>query len=435
MSAGPAGAGSPGEAGDADALVASGGAGDPPAGRQPAIPGQAILIGIAVFAFIAATNILTPLLPLVRDDLGVSISTAGLIVGSYGLARLAVDLPAGFLAERVGHRRLAVIAIVLLVASSLLGWFASGVEMLIASRIGSGAAVGILAMVGISALAATASSANRGRVMSLFHLANNTGIAAYPLIGGFVGAAAGWRPTFLITAVLAVVAGAILFALLPRIDFGLGGSGRAGKNDEGRVLHGRARTTAMVATNVGIVANMIHRHGIRNTILPLYAATALGLGGISIATAIALMSVTGLLVATPGGMLGDRIGRRRVIVAGLTALAVGDLAFLLTGDLATFLLVAAVIGFGDFFTSSQTALLSEIVPAAERTRALSGYRFSSDLGSMIGPILLAFTMDAINAQAAIVLAAVILGAAALAAHVFVPSRVDANPVTPAPVTA
>src|SRR5688500_19400851 len=112
------------------------------------------------------------------------------------------------------------------------------------ARIGSGAAVAIRAMVGISALAATASSANRGRVMSLFHLANNAGIAAYPLIGGVVGETVGWRPTFLITAVLAVVAGAILFALLPRIDFGHGGRS-AGRNDESRVLHGRARTTAV----------------------------------------------------------------------------------------------------------------------------------------------------------------------------------------------
>jgi predicted MFS family arabinose efflux permease len=402
---------------------------------EPAIPRQAILLAIAVTAFIAATNILTPLLPLVRDDLGVSISTAGLIVGSYGLARLAVDLPAGFLADRVGHRRLAVVAIVLLVGSSLLGWAAPGVELLIASRIGSGAAVGILAMVAISALAATATTANRGRVMSLFHLANNTGIAAYPLLGGVVGSAVGWRPTFLITAVLAVIAGAILFALLPRIDFGHGGGDGRDRTDASRVLHGRQRRTAMVATNLGIVANMIHRHGIRNTIVPLYAATALGLGGVSIATAIALMSITGLLVATPGGMLGDRIGRRRVIVAGLSALAVGDLAFLLTGDLVTFLAVAALVGFGDFFTSSQTALLSEIVPVAERTRSLSTYRFSSDLGSMIGPILLAATMDAISAQAAIILAAVILGGAALAAYLFVPSQVDASGAPTAPTTA
>lgn len=414
-------------------MIGSAGGADLASGRPP-IRGQSILLAVAIFAFIAATNILTPLLPQVRDDFGVSISVAGLIVGSFGLARLIVDLPAGFLADRVGHLRLAVIAIVLLVASSLLGWASVGVEMLIAARIGSGAAVGILGMVGISALAAGATSASRGRTMSLFHLANNTGIAAYPLLGGVVGTTIGWRPTFLISAGLAVVAGAILFVVLPRIDFGHGSRASA-RADESLVLHGRVRTRAMIATNLGIVANMIHRHGIRNTIVPLYAAAALGLGGISIATAIALMSITGLVVATPGGMLGDRIGRRRVIIAGLSALAVGDLAFLLTGDLLTFLLVAALIGFGDFFTSSQTALLSEIVPVAERTRSLSYYRFSSDLGSMIGPILLATTMDVISAEAAIILAAVILAVSALAAHVFIPSRRDPDASPLAPVVA
>jgi MFS family permease len=169
---------------------------------------------------------------------------------------------------------------------------------------------------------------------------------------------------------------------------------------------------------------MIHRHGVRNTIVPLYAATALGLGGISIATAVALMALTGLLVATPGGMLGDRIGRRRVIVSGLTAVAVADLAFILTNDALTFLLVAAVVGLGDFFSSSQTALLSEIVPVSERTRSLSTFRFSSDLGGMIGPIILAAAMDAVSAQFAIVLAAAILGSSALVAYLFVPARVD-----------
>jgi hypothetical protein len=43
---------------------------------------------------------------------------------------------------------------------------------------------------------------------------------------------------------------------------------------------------------------------------------------------------------------------------------------------------------------------------------------------MIVPILLAATMVAFSAQTAIVLASVILAAAALAAFVFVPGRVD-----------
>jgi MFS family permease len=402
-----------------------------PAPADGSIPRESLLLAASIFLFIAATNILTPLIPQVRDDFGVSITTAGFIVGSYGLARLAVDLPAGWLSGTVGHRRLAVIAVVLLIAASGVGFLSPSVEALIGARIGSGIAVGILATVILSALSATATTANRGKVMSLFHVANNTGIALYPMVGGIIGLALGWRETFLVTAVLAVAAAAILLPLLPRIDFAQG-AGRKGGPDESRVLHGRRRTVAFAATNVGVVANMIHRHGVRNTILPLYAATALGLGGLSIATAIALMSITGLLVATPGGMLGDRIGRRRVITAGLAAVAAGDLAFLLTGDLASFLVVAALIGFGDFFTSSQTALLSEIVPAEMRTRALSTYRFSADLGALIGPVLLAFVMDISSAQNAVIVAAGILFAAALAAWFGVPVTVEA-PATREPV--
>lgn len=396
------------------------------------IPREALLLAASIFLLIAATNILTPLLPDIRTDFGVSITTAGLIVGSYGLARLAVDLPAGFLADKVGPRRLSIIAIVVLLASSLIGVLAPTVEALIVARIGSGFAVGILATVILSALSSTASPANRGKVMSLFHVANNTGIALYPMVGGLVGLAVGWRATFVVSAVLAIVAAAILLPLLMRLDLRGNAGGGKGGGDERRVLHGRQRGIAIAVTNYGVIANMIHRHGFRNTILPLYAATALGLGGISIATAIGLMSITGLIVATPGGMLGDRFGRRRVIMAGLAAVAVGDLVFLLTGDLLSFLLAAALIGFGDFFTSSQTALLSEVVPPEGRTKVLSGYRFSADLGALIGPVVLAAVMDGFGPQAAIVLAAFILLSASLAARIGVPATTDDRVAPPIP---
>jgi len=384
------------------------------------IPRDGYLFALAAFLFVAATNILTPLLPAVRDDFGVSITVAGLIVGSYGLARLVSNLPAGWLATTFGERRLSIVALTILVVSSVIGFASPTVQVLILSRIGSGIAVGFLATVALSGLSASATTLNRGKVMSLFHVANNFGIAFYPMVGGILGLVFGWRSTFVVTAILAVVSAIILIPLLLRVDF-RGAEGKGGKKvDESRVLYGRARITAVVATNFGVMANMIHRHGFRNTVLPLYAATSLGLGGVSIATAIALMSITGLMVATPGGALGDRIGRRKVITAGLATVAVGDLLFLLTGDLLSFLIAAALIGFGDFFTSSQTALLAEVVPAKDRTLALSSYRFSADLGALIGPILLALVMDVAGARQAIVLAAVILLTASLCAWLLVP---------------
>lgn len=387
------------------------------------IPRESFLLAGALFLIVSATNIMTPLLPDIRNDFGVSIATAGIIVGAFGLARLLIDLPAGFVSDRVGHRRISVGALVLLLASSLVGLNAGSVGVLILARVGSGFAVGILATVILSSLSATATPSNRGKVMSLFHVANNVGIAAYPLAGGLVGALIGWRATFAVTFGLTLLAAAILLPVLLRIHPKSGPAPRAAASDA-RVLHGRDRAVAIAATNAGVVANMINRHGFRNTILPLYAATSLGLGGISIATAIALMSITGLLVATPGGMLGDRIGRRRVITAGLAAIAAGDLVFLLTGDLVTFLLAAALIGFGDFFSSSQTALLSEVVPADLRTKVLGTYRFSADLGAFLGPVVLAAVMDLASAQAAIVVAAAMLLVASLVARFGVPPTVD-----------
>lgn len=393
---------------------------------KPGITRESYLVAGSVFLLVAATNIVTPLLPDIRADFGVSITTAGVIVGSYGLARLVTDLPAGWVIDSIGHRRVTVAGIVLLVLSSLVGLGASSVPMLIAARIGSGAAVALVTTVALSALGATAANANRGKVMSLFHVANNTGIAFYPLVGGLVGAAFGWRSTFAITIVLALAAGAVLVPVLLRIRPQLGGGERSMTADP-RVLHGKERAVAIAATNLGVVANMINRHGFRNTVMPLYAATALGLGGLSIATAIAFMSIAGLLVATPGGMLGDRIGRRRIITSGLAAVAAGDLVFLFTNDLWTFLAAAALIGLGDFFASSQTALLSEIVPPQQRTKVLSGYRFSADLGAFVGPVLLAAVMDLASAQASLVVAALILLGASAAVRFGVPSRVDERP--------
>jgi MFS family permease len=372
------------------------------------------LLAVSLFLLIAATNILTPLLPDIRNDFGVSIATAGVIVGSYGLARLVIALPAGFVVDRIGHVRVSVFGLLLLGASSLLGLNAATVETLIVARVGAGIAAAILGTVILAGLGATATRTNRGKVMSFFHVANNTGIAIYPMIGGLVGLAFGWRATFAVTAALVVVAALTLIPVLVRIDPRRSTPGRTTEQHP-HVLHGRTRAIALAAINFGVLANMINRHGFRNTILPLYAATSLGLGGVSIATAIALMSVTGLMVATPGGMLGDRIGRRRIITTGLAAIAVGDLVFLLTNDLWTFLAAAALIGFGDFFASSQTSLLSEVVPAERRTQVLGGYRFSADLGAFVGPIGLAAVMDSVNAQAAILVSvAILLTASALA---------------------
>jgi MFS family permease len=237
----------------------------------------------------------------------------------------------------------------------------------------------------------------------------------------------GWRLTFVVSGIGAIVAAVILMPVLARIESGAKRDVVSGKTDTLEFdLTPRRRRAALGAVYASVAANMIQRHGLRNTVLPLFAAASLGLGSIQIATAITLMSVVGIVVVTPGARLGDRIGRRRIVVAGLVIIAIGDVVFLGAQGYWTFLLAAAVVGSGDFFASSQTALLSELVEPRQRARVLAGYRFFVDIGALVGPLLLAALLDVFGATVAILAASGILLTASVVAHVFVPGQPGAS---------
>jgi MFS family permease len=393
------------------------GAGDP----ETRIPAEAKILGLALFFAVAATNLLTPLLPNIKGDFSLSIATAGLVVSTYGFARLLTDLPSGVMLERIGERRVAIGGVAMLLVGSVVGAISPSVEWLIVARVASGLGSGLMTGVILTGLSWTAGARNRGAVMSLFQLANNSGIAIYPLIGGLIGGLAGWRLTFVVSGVGALAAGVLLLPLLRRIEAGRKVEVVSGRADtlEFDLTPGRRRL-ALGAVYAGVAANMIQRHGVRNTVLPLFAAAALGLGALQIASGITLMSVVAIIVVTPGARLGDRIGRRRIVVGGMLLLAVGDLVFMGVQTYWMFLIAAAVIGSGDFFASSQTALLSELVEPRHRARVLAGYRFFVDIGALLGPLLLAGLFDAYGAQVAIVAAAVVLVVAAAVNQFAVP---------------
>jgi predicted MFS family arabinose efflux permease len=116
------------------------------------MPREAVMLGIALFFAIAPTNILTPLLPNIRDEFAISIATAGLVVSTYGLARLVTDLPSGVILDRIGERRLAAIGTTLLVLGSITGAVSPSVEWLILARIAAGLGSGLITTVALTGL-------------------------------------------------------------------------------------------------------------------------------------------------------------------------------------------------------------------------------------------------------------------------------------------
>jgi EmrB/QacA subfamily drug resistance transporter len=97
-----------------------------------------------------------------------------------------------------------------------------------------------------------------------------------------------------------------------------------------------------------------------------------------------LLVFAGLLLAA--GSLGDRFGRRRALVAGLTVFGAGSL-YATVADSSTALIAArAVMGFGAAFVMPTTlSILTNIFPANERPKAIAAWAAVAGIGVAIGP--------------------------------------------------
>ncbi|MGW6908323.1 DHA2 family efflux MFS transporter permease subunit [Streptomyces sp. NPDC054940] len=90
----------------------------------------------------------------------------------------------------------------------------------------------------------------------------------------------------------------------------------------------------------------------------------------------------------PAGLLGDRFGRRRMLITGLGIFLVGSLVGALAGDVDTVIAARAVMGVGAaLVTPLALAVLPSLFGPDERTKAVGIVSAASALGLPLGPII------------------------------------------------
>jgi DHA2 family multidrug resistance protein-like MFS transporter len=99
------------------------------------------------------------------------------------------------------------------------------------------------------------------------------------------------------------------------------------------------------------------------------------------------LALAGLLV--PVTALGDRWGRKRMLIAGYAAFAVGSVAILWADSAAAVIAIRALLGIGGAMVMPSTLSLirSVFTDARERTLALSVWGATAALGAAIGPVV------------------------------------------------
>ena len=96
----------------------------------------------------------------------------------------------------------------------------------------------------------------------------------------------------------------------------------------------------------------------------------------------------------PAGLLGDRFGRRRMLVAGLAVFLAGSVAGALADDVPAVIAARAVMGIGGaLVTPLSLSVLPSLFGPGERTRAVGVISAASALGMPLGPIIGGWLLD------------------------------------------
>jgi MFS family permease len=159
-------------------------------------------------------------------------------------------------------------------------------------------------------------------------------------------------------------------------------------------------------------------------ILPRFVEHELGGGEAAIGLVLASFSIAAIAARPLIGAVGDRRGRRVLMVSGSLLAAVSGLALAFTHHLGAVLALRSVAGIGEaaLFVGAAT-LIADLSPAHRRAEAASYFSVAVFGGIGIGPIIGEAVLGDHRYPAAFVVAAVsALAAAALS--MFAPVRVD-----------
>ena len=178
------------------------------------------LIALVICVFIVNMSEFVPigLLTDIATDFSISESSAGLLISMYAWAVAILSLPIMLALRKMEFRRMLLMCITLFAFFQILSGLSNSYWMLMASRIGVAVAHSIFWSIA-TPLAVRIVPAHLQK-LAISAVATGTSVAmivGLPL-GRIIGLALGWRMTFVVIAIVSIMALALLVLVFPRLE-------------------------------------------------------------------------------------------------------------------------------------------------------------------------------------------------------------------------
>ncbi|HRA31699.1 MAG TPA: MFS transporter [Thermomicrobiales bacterium] len=346
------------------------------------------LLIAAIFVVSIDSRVITPILPAIADDLGVTIGRAGLIVTAYLLPYGLFQLFYGPLADRKGHVRVICFALFGFAIGEALCALSPGLPALVGFRLLTGMVAAAIFPLVLAWIGETVDYTHRQSIIGYTVMAASIGQVLSAAAGGFMAAVVSWRTIFVLDGMLAlVIAVMMLRAGLPRHEPVVAGDRsrlspyRTVLDDPRHILF-----LALVFVEGALTIGAFSYFGALLRARDGYSYLAIGFF-------IALFGLTSVAMGRFIGRAARVLGERRMIAVGGIGVVLAYLMTTLQPSLVVFPL--AMLLCGATFTLMHSTLqtrATELAPAARAT-SISLFAFALFLGSSVGALVAAQAID------------------------------------------
>jgi EmrB/QacA subfamily drug resistance transporter len=404
-----------------------------------------LITSLALFMVSLDNLVVTTALPVIKRDLGASLSQLEWTVNAYTLTFAVLLLTGAALGDRFGRKRVFIGGVALFTAGSAFAAMAPSGDLLVLARAIQGVGAAVVMPLTLTLLSAAVPAERRGLALGAWGAISGLAIALGPLVGGAIVEGLSWQWIFWLNVPLGIALVPLAAVLLvesrgPDGNLDLPGLGLVSTglfalvwalihgNEEGWTSLGILGMFAAAAVLLGLFVAWEARAASPMLPLRFFRSRAFSAAnGVSLLMSFGVFGSIFLLaqffqvvqgyspleagvrtlpwtlmpifVAPIAGVLSDRIGGRPLLVTGMVLMAIGLawVAVVATPTTEYLVFVPAFImagtGMSLFFAPTANLVLSAVKPA-EEGRASGANNTIREIGGVFGVAVLASVFSA-----------------------------------------
>ncbi|RLG54754.1 MAG: hypothetical protein DRO00_00270 [Thermoproteota archaeon] len=314
-----------------------------------------------------------PLLPMIMDELRVSNTQAGLLMSGFMISYAIAQIPAGYLSDKYGARKVVSLGIGAFSLATLLIGFSRSFEQFLILRILFGLFAGTYFPPITAAISGAFPTEKRGKAIGVFMSGTSIGTALAPIISVPIALLAGWRYAFIVLALPGFLIAAAFFLTLQDKTHEIREYKKGGGFISLKFL------VACVVPFLGLATSMGF-----TTFLPLFLVNERGLSIEIAAVFSSLIPAIGFLGNIFGGFVADKFDKG-LLVSAITLTSAILMSSTYFSSNRTILPVLLLFGFvNSLIPAPMISLTSQIIPERRRASALAFQNASTFIGASFG---------------------------------------------------